>query len=135
MLNLNVERYELKYFINRVENYALVNRLKYALKTDKYSVPHKGYSIRSLYFDSFDDECLYEKLAGVQFRKKYRLRIYDVDQELVKFEIKIKHNNQIYKETASISKFSAHEIIGGNYDEMLEYNNPTQRRDFPNVYI
>lgn len=124
MTNLNVERYELKYFINHVERHSLVNRLKYVLNADKHSVPHKGYLVRSLYFDSFDDECLYEKLAGVQFRKKYRLRIYNVDDEVAKFEIKNKHNNQIFKETASITRESAYEIIGGNYAEMLKYDNP-----------
>lgn len=131
MPNLNVERYELKYFINHVENHSLVNRLKHALKSDPHSVPHKGYSIRSLYFDSFDDECLHEKLAGIQFRKKYRLRSYDPDAETVKFEIKNKANNQIYKETASISRESAHEIIAGNYEEMLKYNNPVLNK----IYI
>jgi len=124
MWNLNVERYELKYFINHVENRSLVNRLKHALRADQHSIPHRGYSIRSLYFDSFDDECLHEKLAGIQFRKKYRLRSYDPDAETVKFEIKNKANNQIFKETASIGRESAYEIIAGNYEEMLKYNNP-----------
>ncbi len=124
MLNLNVERYELKYFINHMENHALVNRLKHALKSDPHSVPHRGYSIRSVYFDSYDDECLHEKLAGTQFRRKYRLRSYNTEDETVKFEIKNKANNQIFKETASIGRESAHEIILGNYEEMLKYNNP-----------
>lgn len=131
MNNLEVQRHELKYFINNIEYHSLVNRLKYALRVDKFSLPHKGYFIRSLYFDSFDDECLYEKLAGVQFRKKYRLRIYDPDGEVVKFEIKNKYNNQIFKETASISKDSSKEIIAGNYDELLKYNNPVLNK----IYI
>lgn len=131
MWNLNVERYELKYFINHVENHSLVNRLKHALRADPHSVPHRGYSIRSLYFDSFDDECLHEKLAGIQFRKKYRLRSYDPDAETVKFEIKNKANNQIFKETASIGRESACEIIAGNYEEMLKYNNPVLNK----IYI
>ena len=102
----------------------MVNRLKYALRADRHSIPHRGYSIRSLYFDSFDDECLSEKLAGIQFRKKYRLRSYDPEAETVKFEIKSKANNQIFKETASIGRESVYEIIAGNYEEMLKYDNP-----------
>ena len=130
MWNLNVERHELKYFINHVENHSLVNRLKYALRVDPHSVPHRGYSIRSLYFDSFDNECLHEKLAGTQFRKKYRLRSYGSDAETVKFEIKNKANNQIFKETASIGRKSACEIIAGNYEEMLKYNNPILNKTY-----
>ena len=97
--------------------------MKHSLIPDKYSTPHKGYFIRSLYFDSQDDECLYEKLAGDIFRKKYRLRIYDTDAKTVKFEIKNKSGNQIYKETATIRRDTAEKVIIGQYDALLEYNN------------
>jgi hypothetical protein len=97
--------------------------LECALKADGHSVPHKGYYIRSLYFDSYDDECLFEKQSGSLYRQKYRMRIYDLDSEIVKFEIKNKHNNQIFKETATISKDSAYKIIDGDYSELLTYNN------------
>ena len=60
--------------------------------------------IRSLYFDSHDNECLYAKQSGDMFRQKYRIRIYDTKSETVKFEIKNKRNNQIFKETAAITK-------------------------------
>ncbi len=124
MNNLQVKRNELKYYISNIEYHALVNRLKHVLKPDGYSTPGKGYFIRSLYFDSFDNECLFEKQSGDQFRSKYRMRIYDTKSETVKFEIKNKANNQIFKETATISKDSAYKIIEGQYGELLTYNNP-----------
>lgn len=121
--NISVKRNELKYYISNTEYYCLVNRLKEVLKPDKYSIPHKGYFIRSLYFDSYDDECLFEKQSGVMYRQKYRMRIYDTNSDIVKFEIKNKYNNQIFKETATISKQSAYKIIDGDYGELLTYNN------------
>jgi len=121
--NLSVKRNELKYYISNTEYYSLVNRLKEVLKPDKYSIPYKGYFIRSLYFDSHDDECLYEKQSGVMYRQKFRMRIYDLNSDTVKFEIKNKHNNQIFKETATISRQSAYKIIDGDYSELLTYNN------------
>lgn len=124
MNNLQVSRNELKYYISNNEYNALVNRLIHVLKPDDYSVPREGYFIRSLYFDSHHDECLYEKQSGVMFRQKYRMRIYDTKSELVKFEIKNKWNNQIFKETATIDKVSAYKIIEGEYDELLKYKNP-----------
>lgn len=124
MSNLQVKRNELKYYISNLEYHNLVNRLEHILKADGYSKPREGYFIRSLYFDSHDDECLYEKQSGDIFRAKYRMRIYDTKTETVKFEIKNKANNQIFKETATISKESAYKIIDGDYGELLTYNNP-----------
>jgi hypothetical protein len=122
--NLAVKRSELKYYINKTDYHSLVSRLKHILKVDGFSVPHQGYFIRSLYFDGHDDECLYEKQSGIQFRKKYRLRIYDINSDKVKFEIKNKENNQIFKETATISRETAQRVIDGQYSELLKYNNP-----------
>lgn len=124
MSNLEVKRNELKYYISNLEYHNLVNRLEHILKADAYSTPRQGYFIRSLYFDSHDDECLYEKQSGSMFRAKYRMRIYDTKTDTVKFEIKNKSNNQIFKETATISKESAYKIIDGDYNELLEYKNP-----------
>lgn len=128
--NLNVKRNELKYYINNIEYTALYKRLQHALKPDKYSTPGKGYFIRSLYFDSYNDTCLYQKQSGVQYRQKYRLRIYDLNASTVKFEIKNKANNQVHKESATISRDSADKIIAGEYDELLKYNNPLLNRAF-----
>jgi len=124
MNNLQVKRNELKYYISNLEYHNLLSRLTHILKPDTHSIPSKGYFIRSLYFDSHDDECLYEKQSGDIFRAKYRMRIYDTKTNTVKFEIKNKANNQIFKETASITKDSAIKIIAGNYEELLTYNNP-----------
>ena len=119
MTNLQIRRNELKYYISNIEYISLAGRLAHILKPDRYSHPGEGYFIRSLYFDSHDDECLYEKQSGTMFRQKYRMRIYDTKSDLVKFEIKNKANNQIYKETATISKESAYRVIDGEYDELL----------------
>ena len=122
--NLQVKRNELKYYISNIEYHALVARLVHVLKADSHSIPGRGYFIRSLYFDSYDDECLFEKQSGFMLRQKYRMRIYDLKSEWVKFEIKNKWNNQIFKETASVSKESARRIIQGEYEELLTYDNP-----------
>ena len=124
MDNLNVTRSELKYFINNHDYAALVNRIKCVLQPDGNSTPGVGYYIRSLYFDSYDNKCLYEKQAGTMYRQKYRLRIYNTDTQVVKFEIKNKWNNQIFKESATISRDSAEKIIEGDYEELLTYKNP-----------
>jgi hypothetical protein len=122
--NLQVARSELKYYVSNLALHELISRLQHVLKPDGYSTPRGGYFIRSLYFDSHDDECLHEKQTGGMYRQKYRMRIYDTASDTVKFEIKNKWNNQIFKETATISAESAYRIIDGEYSELLKYNNP-----------
>lgn len=48
------------------------------------------YNMSSLYFDSIDDTDLKEKLDGILLREKYRIRIYDYQDEIIKFEVKRK---------------------------------------------
>ena len=122
---ISVKRHELKYYINNIEYHNIVDRLKNVLKYDKHSSYKKGYFIRSLYFDSYDDECLYQKLSGLYHRKKYRIRIYDIKDEIAKFEIKNKFNNQIFKETSFIKKTTVNDIIDGNMEALLQYNDLT----------
>lgn len=112
------------------EYISLSRRLSEVLQRDKNCTHNKDYMVRSLYFDSYDDECLYEKLSGLMFRKKYRIRIYNFDTQVAKFEIKTKHNNQIHKESAFIKRESVDQIIRGNYSELIKYNDITLNKIF-----
>jgi len=93
------------------------------MKKDQHDID-KGYFIRSLYFDTINNKAFYEKMEGIEERKKYRLRIYDTKDKNVKFEIKKRINNQMLKETAVITKEDALEIQSQNYDVLIRYNNP-----------
>lgn len=120
---MKVKRHELKYFISELEYRILARRLKSVLPADPYNTSGDGYFIRSLYFDTIGNKAFWEKEAGIELRKKYRLRIYGLDAKKVKFEIKNKFNNQIYKETATINREDALEVEKGNYEVLLKYNN------------
>jgi len=117
-------RKELKYYISYNEYLILSNLLRRVLSEDKHNNEALGgYFIRSLYFDTFNNRAFEEKMAGIEKRVKYRLRIYDVDTKQVKFEIKSKFKDCIVKETAIISREDAIEIQNMNYEVMLKYNN------------
>ena len=107
--NITVKRNELKYYINYTDYKVLYGILDNLLTQDENAIRTKGL-IRSLYFDTIYDKAFWEKQAGVLNRKKYRLRIYDLNTKKVKFEIKNKFNNQILKETAFINREDAIEI-------------------------
>lgn len=121
---MQVWRNELKYYINYADYIVLSNLLDKGLKRDPNNFKNNGY-IRSLYFDNIFNDAFYEKLAGIEKRKKIRIRIYDFKGDLIKFEIKNKFNNNIFKETALIKKKNIKEIQNTNYDVLLKYNNKT----------
>ena len=123
-------RNELKYYIHK-KDYEIITRvLSIALKKDKHTNRQGCYFIRSLYFDTLDNKSFHEKVDGVPFRKKYRLRIYDLNSEKVKFEIKSKVHDKVLKETAFISKEDSLEVIKGNYDVLLKYKDSVLNQIF-----
>jgi len=100
-------------------------QLSELMEMDSYCVNRQGYRVRSLYFDSLDDECLYQKQSGNLLRKKIRLRTYGDDaNNTVKFEIKRKYGQIVKKDSVTISKEDAKEICLGNYAILLGKNNP-----------
>ena len=50
-----------------------------------------GYTIRSLYFDDYCNSAYEEKDAGILMRKKYRVRIYNGSDKVIKLERKKKY--------------------------------------------
>lgn len=115
-----VARKELKYLVSLTDRVYLLNALSKILKPDEYG-DYNGYSVRSLYFDSINNEDYIEKITKTDKRKRIRLRIYTLEDTKVKFEIKRKSFGRQLKETIKINKSDAIEIINGNYEVLLNY--------------
>lgn len=71
-----VFREEKKYLIGMAEALQRSHLLGQVMREDPHNGVH-GYRIRSLYFDTVYDEDYHEKLAGIETRRKIRLRCYD----------------------------------------------------------
>ena len=123
-----VFRHELKYYLSNTASLELEQRLSHILNSDAHNTNKNGYMVRSLYFDSITDECLFDKQSGIKDRQKYRLRIYDPASNSVKFEIKHKINNQVYKETVTIDRNLAEQFIRGDFHKMKLPDNPVLRK-------
>ena len=68
-------RHELKFIISTQMAEILKQRLSLIMDVDTHSIYEDNtYLIRSLYFDDIKSTAYYEKLDGVEFRKKYRIR-------------------------------------------------------------
>ena len=69
-------------------------------------------------------------MAGIERRKKIRLRIYDFKAKKAKLEIKNKLNECILKESVWIEKEDAIELQNGNWDVLLKYGNKVARKAY-----
>ncbi len=122
--NEKVFRKELKFYISYGECAAISNLIRKVISRDKHNKSKsEGYVIRSLYFDTLDNRMYEEKMAGMENRAKYRLRIYGLNPDVVKFEVKTKSNNTISKESVTISREDAEKIQNMDYEVMLKYKN------------
>lgn len=124
METLKTFRHEYKYVISYEEMLKLREKLDKLLTIDR----NNSYIVRSLYFDSYNDKDYYDKLNGELNRKKIRIRIYDINSDKAKLEIKAKYDYHQLKESLVINKKEANEIIKGNYDFLLAYNNETANK-------
>lgn len=107
-------REELKFICSDYDLEILKHRLCAILP---YDSNQKGgcYHIRSLYFDTLDDRCFYENAAGIDDRKKYRIRIYNSCDTVIKFEIKEKKNSRTYKTAYPLTRNECERFIDGKF--------------------
>ena len=92
-------RHELKYFISEPEKQIITKRLSAIMQRDVHA-KDGGYFIRSLYFDDRNEAAYEEKLAGTNERKKYRIRIYNLEDSVIHLECKRKEGQYINKISA-----------------------------------
>ena len=104
-------RHELKYAINNFEYSYLKSRIKNLMNSDLNVNEIGEYHIRSLYFDDIEDSSYNDKESGVFKRKKYRIRIYNKSDNLIKLELKEKFVSFISKQNRTISRKLYEEII------------------------
>ena len=117
-------RHELKYFITPAEMTVLRNVLTPVMQLDPNGNENNEYHIRSLYFDTINDDALEEKIAGVGNRKKYRMRIYNFSDKVIKLECKSKYNDLISKQSVSIPRDLAEQLIAGDPEGLQRMRHP-----------
>ena len=91
-----VLREEKKFLISIDEFISLSHKLGNIMLSDPHNGTH-GYTIRSLYFDTVYDRDYFEKQAGVELRRKIRLRCYDPKADYAMLEIKQKQGGKSAK--------------------------------------
>lgn len=115
-------RNEFKYYISCLDYIILRNVLKNTMHMDANS-SESGYFIRSLYFDDISDSALFEKSAGILNRKKFRIRIYNYSDQVIKLERKRKYNQITNKEDFTLSRDMYDLIMNGDVDFLIKAEN------------
>ena len=120
-------RHELKYLINYYDYTFIKLRLSHLLSKDSHAESDGSYSIRSLYFDDYFNSAYNDKYAGVmrrsRFRSKYRIRIYNMSEQTIHLERKIKTGAYSHKETAAMTVDDVHCVLEGDYNFLLQSPN------------
>lgn len=96
-------RHEQKYYINYATYHILRNRLKVILRPDENAGKDGTYHIRSLYYDDLYESSLTTKIAGLDERAKYRVRIYNYSNKVIRLERKAKKGAYILKHSCGLS--------------------------------
>lgn len=107
-------RHEQKYYISRAQYQVLSRLLMHTLHPDPNADENNEYHIRSLYFDTLYDTALYDKISGVSNRDKYRIRIYNLSDRMIRMECKSKYDVYISKRSERISRDVADQLIAGD---------------------
>ena len=115
-----VLRQEKKYLITVEEFRKYSHLLEQVLISDEHN-GNDGYIIRSLYFDSIYDRDFFDKLNGMQLRRKIRLRIYDTKHDFAMLELKQKEGAQQLKRSLKVTREHAQALCKGNYGCLLTY--------------
>ena len=107
-------RHELKFFISPLQYQVLSRTLKATLSPDPNGDENNQYHIRSLYFDTVYDSALYDKINGSANRDKYRIRIYNFSDEMIRLECKSKFRDLISKRSVRITRDLADQLISAD---------------------
>lgn len=122
---LSVFRNEKKYLVPYSNAVSIKGKLEEILARDEHSEA-EGYMVRSLYFDSVNNIDYKTKLAGVQRRKKIRIRSYSPDAARCKLEMKEKDGDLQHKVSLWIAREDAQELSKLNYGALTKYFDESQ---------
>jgi len=118
------ERKEYKYYVPQGQIESLRNRFLPYMEHDPFCIDMENfrYCVRSVYLDTPRLLFYYEKLTGLKYRKKLRVRTYNTPTENTKafLEIKRKIDDTIYKDRAKIALSDAPKLLDGSNIELSD---------------
>jgi len=118
-----VLRQEKKYLLTVPDGRKLEARLGSCMRQDEHNGP-LGYTIRSLYFDTLNDVDYWDKINGLEQRRKLRLRVYSPAADFAMLEMKQKEGAYQKKRSLRLAREDARRLARGDYGALLKYGEP-----------
>ena len=118
-----VLRQEKKYAVNLADGVILRHHLGTVMHADAHNGA-QGYVIRSLYFDTPDDQDFNDKLDGLELRRKIRLRAYSPQADFAMLEMKQKEGPYQRKRSLRLAREDAMLLCLGDCRPLLRYQDP-----------
>ncbi len=116
-MTYRLDRYEFKFLISREQRDAIIRQFPATVQADRNSGEDAGYRIYSLYFDSPERDCYWEKIRGLRSRRKLRVRLYESTRAAASgacfVEIKHKHEGRGVKRRLHVPLEEALQITAG----------------------
>ncbi len=120
-------RHEYKYLCSREQTAVLESRLQKLLRPDPHARDGR-YQIRSLYFNTPDNDCFYENENGTDPRAKYRMRIYNCKASPITLERKLKCRGMTHKDAGPLTMEQAEALLAGKIPALTAGMDPMLRR-------
>ena len=117
-------RHEIKHFITESDAVCVKKNLMAVASLDPHIGSDGSYLIRSLYFDDYQNTALWEKLDGVNERRKFRIRYYNDDLSFIKLECKMKRDNVGCKLSQNLTADELKRIMEGDIAWMATSGKP-----------
>ena len=106
-------RHELKYQITDAQVQLLKNRINHLIPADSHAGRDGRYTIRSLYFDDYENRCLRENEDGTDPREKFRIRIYNHSTDRIMLECKRKERGKTHKTSCPLTEAQTRMLMEG----------------------
>ena len=117
-------RHEVKHLITQADAISIRHNLSAVAQTDPHVQADGSYTIRSLYFDDIRNTALWEKLDGVNERRKFRIRYYNDDLSFIMLECKQKRDNVGCKLQVRLTQDEVKRIMEGDIAWMAQSGKP-----------
>ncbi len=106
-------RHELKYIIDEGTYLYLRSRLLPLMRSDSHGI-NGEYRVTSIYFDDLYNSGYWQKLNGMETRRKFRVRAYGLDPSLINLEAKHKDESYVSKLSRRLSGEQYRALLNGD---------------------
>lgn len=100
---MNKYRHEYKYLCSVQQLTCIRNQIETLMYMDANAEGQGTYTIRSLYFDDYENQCLYQNVNGTEPREKFRIRIYNGSISYIRLELKRKEHCKTKKSSCILT--------------------------------